>query len=451
MIPTTIALASFVLVSDPPLWEKYESTWGNHTRIEMQTPGGPLPFVAEFASVVDRDLYIYKGNDDLTYPFVGARIINGDEHIYVGVPSVSGGGYGGEVKSGTWAFANYDSKIEGTGWSGCVMYGTFFEYFRKGTWSKKRGASIAEMAFTAKKVESANDRFDAIETDIAPADFDGRWSVDFSSTDDPAIGVFEVDVDQIATATFLTTTGDYRYLAGRVDGELLRLSTFDGAHAFLFHARMQPDGTIAGDFWSGNWHHETWTAVRDPDAQLPDMFGQTKVADADALDGLVFKNLDGNPARVADLLDATGAPARVIEIFGSWCPNCADAGAELARLRSKYGDDLGIVGLAFELTEDHERSAAQVRRYLERHHADWPVLIAGLSDKSKASTELPILDKVHSYPTTIFLNSNNEIVSVHTGFTGPATGEAFSEQQLAYEGIIEELISGESVRPSDQP
>jgi hypothetical protein len=62
--------------------------------------------------------------------------------------------------------------------------------------------------------------------------------------------------------SFLTPAGDYRHLAGRVDGDLMRLSTFDGAHAYLFHARMQPDGTIAGDFWAGNWHHATWTAVR---------------------------------------------------------------------------------------------------------------------------------------------------------------------------------------------
>lgn len=443
MITTTIALMSSVLVSDPPLWEKYDSTWGNQTRIELKTPGGPLPFIAEFASVVDQDLYIYKDNDDLTYPFVGARIVNGDEQIYVGVPSVRGGGYGGEVKAGTWSFANYDSTIEGTGLPGCVMYGTFFEYFRQGTWSKTRGLSIAEVAFTAKKVESANDRFDAIETDVQTSDFSGRWSVNFSSSADLAIGVFDVDEDQLATGTFLTTTGDYRYLAGRVDGDLMRLSTFDGAHAFLFHARMQPDGTIAGDFWSGNWWHETWTATRDPDAQLPDMFAQTTVANAEALDGLTFKALDGTPTGVADLLDETGAPARVLYVFGTWCPNCADAAAELKRLKDLHADNLGVVGLAFELTDDHERSATQVRRYLERHGGTWPILIAGLSDKSKASAELPILDKVRSYPTTIFLNSDNEIVSVHTGFTGPATGEAFSEQQREYERIIADLISGQ--------
>jgi thiol-disulfide isomerase/thioredoxin len=314
-----------------------------------------------------------------------------------------------------------------------------------GTWSKDRGSSgVAVLQATAEQAPAQQfNGFEPIKSESQNADFSGRWSVHFKSSDDPAIGVFEISKldPETITGTFLTTTGDYRYLAGRVDGDLMRLSTFDGAHAFLFHARMQPDGTIQGDFWSGNWHHETWTATRDPDALLPDMFAQTTVADADALDDLTFKALDGTPTKVIDLLDATAAPARVLYVFGTWCPNCADAAAELKRLKDLHGDNLGVVGLAFELTDDHERSATQVRRYLERHGGTWPILIAGLSDKSKASAELPILDKVRSYPTTIFLNSANEIVSVHTGFTGPATGEAFSDQQREYERIITELIA----------
>ncbi|CAN0595726.1 unnamed protein product, partial [Laminaria digitata] len=174
-----------------------------------------------------------------------------------------------------------------------------------------------------------------------------------------AIGDFTVDLDGNASGTFLTTTGDYRHLAGRVNDDLMTLSTFDGAHAFLFHAEMQDDGMIQGDFWSGNWHHETWTGVRDENVQLPDAFEQTTITDEQALEELVFKDTEGMPTRVLDALDATNAKARVIEIFGTWCPNCADASRELVSLKAKYGDDLGVVGLAFEVTEDFERSAQQ--------------------------------------------------------------------------------------------
>jgi thiol-disulfide isomerase/thioredoxin len=310
----------------------------------------------------------------------------------------------------------------------------------EGIWRKPRGESTAEVPFRSETATSGTPLFDPTLSSRPPADFGGRWRVRFGDSDEPAVGSFQVGRHAgDAFGTFLTTTGDYRYLAGRVDGDLMRLSTFDGAHAFLFHARMRDDGTIAGEFWSGNWHHETWTAVRDDDARLPDAFGQT-TATGVGVEELAFRDLDGTPTRVAELLDAGGAPARVLYLFGSWCPNCADAGAEMKRLKDKYGDKLTMVGLAFELTEDFERSARQVGLYLERHGADWPVLIGGLSDKAKASAELPVLDRVRAYPTTIFLDNQNQIVAVHTGFSGPATGTEYEKQKKAFEGVVEGLM-----------
>ncbi len=374
-------------------------------KIELETAGGPLPFSL---TLLHRD-----GS-------VASLTVNNTQEVR----------FSQDNKTLTVHFDSYESELT---LEGALPTGPL-----RGTWTKARGENQAVVAARSKPTSGL---FDHDPNAGNPAPFAGRWSVDFGSTDDPAVGVFEVDANQIATGTFLTPTGDYRYLAGRVDGDLMRLSTFDGAHAFLFHARMHADGSITGDFWSGNWHHETWTAVRDDDAQLPDAFTQTTVANADAVDGLVFKALDGTPTKVTDLLDASGAKARIIEVFGSWCPNCADAGAEMRRLKNTFGDDLAIVGLAFERTEDFARSARQVRTYTDRFNADWPVLIAGLSDKARASAELPILDKVRAYPTTIFLNADNEIVAVHTGFNGPATGDEHTKQQAEFERIIRELIA----------
>lgn len=311
-----------------------------------------------------------------------------------------------------------------------------------GVWRKVRGDSVAELPAHAQP-KSSIELFPPSEGEDRSMRFDGRWRIEFDSSEDVAIGEFHGWGDNDVTGTILTTTGDYRFLEGRSGGALMRLSTFDGAHAFLFHARLQSDGTIAGDFWSGDWWHDTWTATRDDDAQLPDMFAQTSAVSEEALDDLVFTNLEGDPTRVVDALNATNAPARIIEVFGTWCPNCADAGRELAALKDEYGDNLGILGLAFELTDDHQRSSAQVKRYLERFGADWDVLIAGLSNKDAATKELAILDRVRAYPTTIFLNSDNEIVEIHTGFTGPVTGDAYTEQHDRYVSIIESLIHGD--------
>lgn len=369
------------------------------------------------------------------------RIVNGDEFI-VQIDSVSGsgGGFDGSLRRGKIEFAQYDSYLSGSGVSGCEIVGNLVERMRVGEWFKKRGDAYAKVSYQMTEVSSVDDRFDPLESSVMPAEFNSRWSVKFDSSEDLAVGEFTVQGNQIATGTFMTTTGDYRYLAGRVDGNLMRLSTFDGAHAFLFHARMQDDGTIEGDFWSGNWHHETWTATRDDEATLPDAFEQTVIADDDALDDMVFKNLDGEPTRVLDVLGQSNAPARIIEIFGTWCPNCSDAGRELVSLREQYGDDLAVVGLAFEITEDFERSVQQVTRHHEHIGTDWPILIAGLSDKAKASEALPVLDKVRSYPTLIFLDRNNEVQGVYSGFSGPATGDAYTQQRERFETLIDSMI-----------
>ena len=154
---------------------------------------------------------------------------------------------------------------------------------------------------------------------------------------------------------------------------------------------------------------------------------------------LSFPDLDGNPTRLDDPKFA--GKIRIIYVFGSWCPNCHDAAEYFASLEKKYGDKgLSILGLAFEMTGDFKRDSEQVKKYLARHGSSYPVLIAGLSDKAKASKSLPILDKVRSYPTTIFLDAKGNVKAIHTGFTGPATGESFTQLKEQFEKLITEEI-----------
>lgn len=441
-----------VAAPEPPIWERFETQWGGMVRVELETPGGPLPFLLDMGVPRDLDGFyesqMHTAWNDLSDAekrlYRGTRILNGQEKIYLDSfeTESTGGGFASIGRGhASISFNQYDSTLAGEQIEfGCVIPVSYSDWMPSGNWFKKRGESFAAVPFTIRDAKSSNDRFDVIEGAGQPASYTGRWLVKFESSDDLAVSEFEVDENQIASGTFMTTTGDYRYLAGRVDGDLMRLSTFDGAHAFLFHARMQDDGTIEGDFWSGNWWHETWTATRDDDATLPDAFEQTVIADDEALDDMVFKNLDGEPTRVLDVLDDSGSKARIIEIFGTWCPNCSDAGRELVSLREQYGDDLAVVGLAFEITEDFDRSVQQVTRHHEHIETDWPILIAGLSDKDKASMALPVLDKVRSYPTLIFLDRNNAVQGVYSGFSGPATGDAYTKQRERFEKLIDSMI-----------
>ncbi|MFG0246701.1 MAG: hypothetical protein ACF8MF_11705 [Phycisphaerales bacterium JB052] len=87
-----------------------------------------------------------------------------------------------------------------------------------------------------------------------------------------------------------------------------------------------------------------------------------------------------------------------------------------------------------------ERSSQQVQHHHAHIGSDWEILIAGLSDKAKATETLGFLDKVRSYPTLIFLNERNEVQAVYSGFSGPTTGEVYTRQRERFEALIEALI-----------
>lgn len=310
----------------------------------------------------------------------------------------------------------------------------------RGEWRQRRGVDYwAELPAVAVEGRRESRHGEAITTPI-----DGRWRVKFESETDDAIGVFASHEGQLL-GTFLTTKGDYRWLHGEQVGSGMRISAFDGSHAFLFTAELQDDGTLKGDFWSQNRWHETFTAVRDHEAVLLDGFGLTRFeADAD-IDELAFPDLDGELKRLGD--PAFAGKARLIQLFGSWCPNCHDASEFFVELHEEYAErGLSILGLAFEYTGDHERDALQVRRYAETHDVKWPLLVAGLSTKSAGSKALPFLDKVRSYPTTIFVRGDGSVRAVYQGFSGPATGEAYVELKARFRELVEELLDESAAR-----
>ena len=63
-----------------------------------------------------------------------------------------------------------------------------------------------------------------------------------------------------------------------------------------------------------------------------------------------------------------------------------------------------------------------------------------MSDKAKASKQLPILDRIRSYPTTVFIDGSGKVRAIYTGFSGPATGAAHDELKRQFEKIVRDLL-----------
>lgn len=402
----TLCLAGCWLAVAAGLTQAQQETPEGDWWAAIECPGGDIAFGVQ----------LKRNGDQWT-----AELINGTERIRV--PQVSW-----EPPRLTLALPHYDSRLE-------LLATT--EPPWQGTWRKRRSRDQwVELPVVLRRAEKAAPP----RVDRGP--YLGRWAVKFESSTDPAVGVFQPLGPDRVQGTFLTTTGDYRFLAGRVTESGLALSCFDGAHAFLFRATRGADGTLQGDFWSSDTWHETWQASPDEAAQLPDAFRQTLVNQKANLADFSFPNLDGVPVNLAD--PRFDGQARLIYVFGSWCPNCHDAATYLSELDQKYRSrGLSILGLAFELTGDFERDAEQVKRYLQRHDCTYPVLIAGTSDKAQASRTFPLLDRIRSYPTTLFLDRSGTIRHVHTGFSGPATGADHETLRQEFEQRIEELLKSE--------
>ncbi|MDA7979748.1 MAG: TlpA family protein disulfide reductase [Pirellulales bacterium] len=400
---------------------------------ELKSPGGTLPF----GLILE---------DDGTN--INGTLVNGPEKIAIPETNYEDG----EL---TLFFPHYDSRIVAQ----VSEDGTEFT----GDWSKRRSVeSWTNMTFAARRAGDDTPPNTSSESMGEMERYLGRWSVRFAQSKDPAVAVLQKAEDGRPWGTFLTTTGDYRFLSAQiVDGgrpqtggdagnsaaeidapPMLRMSVFDGAHAFLFLARLSEAGEIEGDFWSSDTWRETWTATRDDSASLPNGFQQTKWDASISLADLVFPDLEGNRVSLAD--EKFAGKARIVEVFGTWCPNCHDAAAYLGELDAKYGPrGLSIVGVAFEHTGDFQRDVQQVKRYIDRHKVGYPVLLAGLSDKTQATKAFSALDRIRSYPTTIFMHANGRVRAVYSGFSGPATGEEYTALRDEFEALIEELLNEE--------
>lgn len=393
--------------SDPG--SSLEGTW----RAVLTTPGGELPFLL----VIDAQ---------------GAVIRNGAEVV----PFSSVERDGSRV---VLRMEGYDSAIHAT-WEGPGAPMT-------GEWIRTRPEGEQDrLPFRATPGETR--RFLPAEHKAvpdAPASVAGAWAVVFSDEDgqEPARGEFTQE-GRMVTGTFLTPTGDYRFLAGDYQGGVLRLSCFDGAHAFLFRARADGETTLSGDFWSRGTYHATWTARRiEPDAEedgLPDPFEMVGLTNDEGRLQFTFPDLDGEPVSLSDRRFA--GEVVLVSLFGTWCPNCNDEAPILARWHRDYRErGLQIIGLAYEFTGDVERDRRMVRLYAKRYGLEFPLLLAGISDKAAASATLPDLTAVLAYPTTVFVGRDGRVRNIHSGFEGPATGEHHEQLVARMEAIIEELLA----------
>jgi thiol-disulfide isomerase/thioredoxin len=312
----------------------------------------------------------------------------------------------------------------------------------EGTYFKKLAGRKQEIPFYA--VFGQKERY--ITYSHPQYDINGTWDVTFAGKrkeTSKAVGNFLQTKDGKVTGSVLTPSGDYRYLEGLISGDTLKLSGFDGGFATLFTAVITNDSTItSADFYSGLSIHETWTAVKNQSAKLPDEFSYSHVKEGESKLNFTFPDTKGNKVSISD--PYYRGKVVIVQILGSWCPNCMD---ETAFLSDYYQQNkqkgLEIIGLAYERTDNFNESKKALEPFQNRFQVKYPFLITGVtpSDPEKTEKTLPQIDHINAFPTTLFIDKKGIIRKIHTGFDGPGTGKYYEEFKEEFEKLVTRLLN----------
>ena len=383
-------------------------------RAVLQTPGGELPFGLDIQTTASK-----PG----TYTVFA---INGSERLPLDSARVEGDSL--RISAGLFE-SELIAKIDGN--------------TLRGQWRRHRTPDeVVTLPFEA--TLGYDYRF-AKEDKPAGANLTGTWAANFNDTTGRvdtvnAVGIFKQTGNQIS-GTFLTPTGDYRYLAGNVVGDSLLLSCFDGSHVFLFKAKHDAEtNTLTGGFWAGASYYEPWSARLDPNAKLPDPASLTYLKPGSKTLNVSFPEPNGNVVSLSD--PRFTGKVTVVQILGTWCPNCMDETNFLSPwYRKNRSRGVEVLGLAFERSAEMAVSGPKIERMKQRFAIDYPVLLAGSSEKDEASKALPDLNAVVAFPTTIVIDKKGQVRNIHTGFSGPGTGKFYDQYVSEFNRLIDKLVA----------
>jgi thiol-disulfide isomerase/thioredoxin len=349
---------------------------------------------------------------------VKGSFFNGDEKV----TSTSGSLENGML---TLAFDEYGTKVIAT-----VKDGALEGEYNRGT----RGAPYP---FKAKRFTPV------VVGDTNIPKIAGLWNIQVgkSSKGEAAWQLIVRQSGAEVSAAILRVDGDTGALTGSFrDGKFV-LSHFSGARPSLLELTPAADGTLA----VVQGRDEPLTALRAEQARakgLPEPSDPSRFTSVkDPTEPLRFSFPDLSGRTVSNTDEKFRGKVVIVNIGGSWCPNCHDEAPFLADLYKKYkGQGLEIVLLSFEEAEQM-KNPARVRAFIKRYGIDYTVLVPG--EPRELADKMPQGVNLNSFPTSFILGRDGRVRSVHAGFPGPASGEFHKQAKAEITATVERLL-GES-------
>ena len=269
---------------------------------------------------------------------------------------------------------------------------------------------------------------------------DGLWEIPNKSGKGELAWRFVVQQSGAkAAATILRVDGDTGTISGAFQGDKFVLSHFDGARAHLLQITPASDGTL--DILQDA--NTKLTAYRPAAARakgLPEPTDpnlHTTMKDPSEPFRFSFPDLNG---RMVSNTDARfQGKVLLVEITGSWCPNCHDEAPFLAEMYRKYGGQgLEIVSLSFE-EADQLKNPTRLRAFVKKYGLEFPVLLCG--DPDEANAKLSQLANWNTWLATLFLDRKGRVRGIHAGFPSAGSGELFHEAEDHFKAEAGRLLA----------
>lgn len=322
----------------------------------------------------------------------------------------------------TLEFAHYATRLEGTLEDGVLRasYAT-----RSGPWTFELRRQRAAPAYAR-----------------GAPDISGLWTLPVDSKKGERAYRFIVrQRGPQVSAAILRVDGDTGLLTGGWDGSRFRLDHFDGARAYVLAIVPRADGRLELALQSP-YGPQAFTAVRPREAGAAgvapsDFARHTRWKDPAQPFAFSATDLAGRAVTQRDPRFA--GKVLVVNVTGSWCPNCHDEAPFLAELYRRYrGLGLEVVALSFEEAEQLA-DPARLKAFVAKYGIDYTYLVAG--EPAQVGEKIPGAENLNAWPTTFFVGRDGLVRGSHTGFAAPASGEFHRQLRREFEATVEKLLA----------